>query len=357
MQRLWKLTNDLTAQLVFNRSATLELKQQLATLQSAATGHAPIYAISGNRDPGDYQLRLENERLREENLQLQEQLREYERWMEFIMGKFRLQNLAMAQCRKESMEEAYKVAEQGGEAAMRLQEENALLQSRLADLSAVARKAINEEYYTTETVIESLETENRCLREMLGLAEGGNGAFMGRFSFHVDEDDDEDALRRHRRNRVSFPSTSTGSDNEQLSPRPLEQETHMQPLSQPQPQPLSEQSPWQYNQHCRFVLETPVPLSVQTGLRSPTSTISTSPRSLSSMSPSTSTPSPSWSPSTSTSSPTMASSAPYSPEEQFKSISPPLDGTIGRGSMRYKSQRGKITINTNVGSPNANQER
>ncbi|KAG0213625.1 hypothetical protein B0O80DRAFT_500163 [Mortierella sp. GBAus27b] len=198
MQRLWKLTNDLTAQLVFNRSATLELKQQLATLQSAATGHAPIYAISGNRDPGDYQLRLENERLREENLQLQEQLREYERWMEFIMGKFRLQNLAMAQCRKESMEEAYKVAEQGGEAAMRLQEENALLQSRLADLSAVARKAINEEYYTTETVIESLETENRCLREMLGLAEGGNGAFMGRFSFHVDEDDDEDALRRHR---------------------------------------------------------------------------------------------------------------------------------------------------------------
>lgn len=33
MQKLWKLTNELTAQLVFNRNATLELKQQLADLQ------------------------------------------------------------------------------------------------------------------------------------------------------------------------------------------------------------------------------------------------------------------------------------------------------------------------------------
>lgn len=29
----------------------------------------------------------------EENAQLQEQVREYERWMEFIMTKFRLQNV------------------------------------------------------------------------------------------------------------------------------------------------------------------------------------------------------------------------------------------------------------------------
>lgn len=41
----------------------------------------------------DVSLRIANERLMEENAQLQEQVREYERWMEFIMTKFRLQNV------------------------------------------------------------------------------------------------------------------------------------------------------------------------------------------------------------------------------------------------------------------------
>jgi hypothetical protein len=41
----------------------------------------------------DVSLRIINERLMEENAQLQEQVREYERWMEFIMTKFRLQNV------------------------------------------------------------------------------------------------------------------------------------------------------------------------------------------------------------------------------------------------------------------------
>ncbi|KAF9353819.1 hypothetical protein BGX34_011363 [Mortierella sp. NVP85] len=207
MQKLWKLTNELTAQLVFNRNATLELKQQLAALQSAAVGRPPAIAVSGygDHDHTDYKLRIANERLRDENMQLQEQVREYERWIEFIMGKFRLQSFAMAQSRRESMQEAYRMTEQGEETAMRLREENTLLQTRLSDLGAAARKAIHEEYYTTETVIESLETENRCLREMLGLAEGGNGAFTGRISLHLDEDDEEDRLRRHR-NRVSFPN-------------------------------------------------------------------------------------------------------------------------------------------------------
>ena len=43
----------------------------------------------------DWSLRIANERLQEENAQLQEQLREYERWMEFIMSKFRLQNVRL----------------------------------------------------------------------------------------------------------------------------------------------------------------------------------------------------------------------------------------------------------------------
>ncbi|KAF9944032.1 hypothetical protein BGZ70_005136, partial [Mortierella alpina] len=181
MQKLWKLTNELTAQLVFNRNATLELKQQLADLQEK-TRQAPLVASSfraqhnngGNgSDPPDYKLRIANERLREENSQLQEQVREYERWMEYIMTKFRLQNFAMAQTRRESMHEAYKMTEQGNEVAMRLQEENTLLQARLSELGNVARKAIHEEqYFTTETLIESLESENRTLREMLGVAEG-----------------------------------------------------------------------------------------------------------------------------------------------------------------------------------------
>jgi hypothetical protein len=41
----------------------------------------------------DVSLRIANERLMEENAQLQEQVREYERWMEYIMTKFRLQNV------------------------------------------------------------------------------------------------------------------------------------------------------------------------------------------------------------------------------------------------------------------------
>jgi hypothetical protein len=42
VQKLWKLTNELTAQLVFNRNATLELKQQLADLQVRESRAVPM---------------------------------------------------------------------------------------------------------------------------------------------------------------------------------------------------------------------------------------------------------------------------------------------------------------------------
>ncbi|KAI7828951.1 hypothetical protein BC939DRAFT_490561 [Gamsiella multidivaricata] len=188
VQKLWKLTNELTAQLVFNRNATLELKQQLADLQAkTAQSSYPIsvvhnVALHATQEHTDISLRIANERLMEENSQLQEQLREYERWMEYIMAKFRLQN----------------------ELAVRLQEENTTLQARLADVGAVARRAISEEYYNTESIIEMLEIENQGLREMLGVA-SDNFAPMA---------------VRHPGNRVSFPSTgsyvpSSGSDREQ----------------------------------------------------------------------------------------------------------------------------------------------
>ncbi|KAG0342271.1 hypothetical protein BG004_005709, partial [Podila humilis] len=185
MQKLWKLTNELTAQLVFNRNATLELKQQLADLQAkAADITIPISeeaAACYNKEHADVNLRIANERLVEENSQLQEQVKEYERWMEFIMAKFRLQN----------------------ELAMRLQEENAMLQARLADVGVMARKVINDDYYNTEVIIESLEMENQGLREMLGVA----------------SDTVLPHVPRHAGNRVSFPSTgsymaSSGSDRE-----------------------------------------------------------------------------------------------------------------------------------------------
>ncbi|KAF9313220.1 hypothetical protein BG003_005482 [Podila horticola] len=205
MQKLWKLTNELTAQLVFNRNATLELKQQLADLQAKTVDMSiPISSevAFNSQELADINLRIANERLVEENLQLQEQVKEYERWMEFIMTKFRLQNFAMAQTRKEAMHEAYRMAEQEGELAARLQEENAMLQARLADVGVMARKIINEEYYNTEALIESLEMENQGLREMLGVAS-----------------DNIHPVTRHSGNRVSFPSTgsymaSSGSDRE-----------------------------------------------------------------------------------------------------------------------------------------------
>ncbi|KAF9125032.1 hypothetical protein BGW39_007730 [Mortierella sp. 14UC] len=208
MQKLWKLTNELTAQLVFNRNATLELKQQLADLQ-AKTAQGSVHvaqdvAVYSNQEYADVSLRIANERLMEENAQLQEQVREYERWMEYIMTKFRLQNFAMAQSRKEAMQEAYRMAEQEGELAQQLQEENAALQARLVDVGAVARKAINEEYYNTESALETLEIENQGLREMLGIA----------------TDYRHPIAARNPGNRVSFPSTgsyvaSSGSDQEQ----------------------------------------------------------------------------------------------------------------------------------------------
>ncbi|KAF9427533.1 hypothetical protein BGZ94_004736 [Podila epigama] len=109
----------------------------------------------------------------------------------------------MAQTRKEAMHEAYSMAEQEGELAVRLQEENAMLQARLADVGVMARKVINEDFYNTEALIESLEMENQGLREMLG----------------VSAEDTQDLLARHAGNRVSFPSTgsymaSSGSDRE-----------------------------------------------------------------------------------------------------------------------------------------------
>ncbi|KAF9907943.1 hypothetical protein EC991_010383 [Linnemannia zychae] len=426
MQRLWKLTNELTAQLVFNRSATLELKQQLAELQAQTTsaslapasGYGPS---SSTRESQDYALRIANERLREENLQLQEQVNEYERWMEYIMTKFRLQNLAMAQTRKESMQEASKMAEQGSEAAYRLQEENTVLQARLADLGSVARKAIHEEYYTTESLIESLETENRSLREMLGVAEGGRGPVSGRLGFFVgnhglqdgDEEDDYEGLR-NRASRVSFPSTagsvvaSSESDREQQLQEPYQQ-------SQPQHQyatltrrsasdggvgtsagigfgrqPLSPTTPMR-NSGSGLA-----PLTVHTGLRSPTATATSTAASSSSLSsPGTSTPSrsvsglssatsptsPSWSSSTSASSSALASPTfQQDPSRRMVSISPPLDPppqlddvagaalvgtreqsilgatpvsvTVGQGQQQ-KSQRGKMTINTKLGGHSA----
>ncbi|KAF9981189.1 hypothetical protein BGZ75_007550 [Mortierella antarctica] len=208
MQKLWKLTNELTAQLVFNRNATLELKQQLADLQAKTAVQGSVTIASDttptkSQEHADYTLRIANERLMEENSQLQEQLREYERWMEYIMAKFRLQNFAMAQSRKEAMHEAYRMAEQEEELTHRLQEENAILQARLVEVGAIARKAITDECYNTESIIETLERENQGLREMLGVA----------------ADHANIMATPHPGNRVSFPSTgsymaSSGSDRE-----------------------------------------------------------------------------------------------------------------------------------------------
>ncbi|KAF9955684.1 hypothetical protein BGZ72_003507 [Mortierella alpina] len=374
MQKLWKLTNELTAQLVFNRNATLELKQQLADLQEK-TRQAPLVAssfraqhYSGGNDPPDYKLRIANERLREENSQLQEQVREYERWMEYIMTKFRLQNFAMAQTRRESMHEAYKMTEQGNEVAMRLQEENTLLQARLSELGNVARKAIHEEqYFTTETLIESLESENRTLREMLGVAEGGVGPIAGRIHFREDEDDeDEDGMRRAG-NRVSFPSTGTGS-NVASSGSDHEQQRRPQRGRPEQPR-----SPRQHrSQGTRSGLKSPVsPLTVHTGvLRSPKSTSSSASTETSSSSPrsagSSTSPS-SWSVSTSASSSTVVSPKmrPQDSDHQIKSISPVLEGgesTITSGSPKADGEgkqpdrRSKIAVSTILVSPTESKE-
>ncbi|KAG0000772.1 hypothetical protein BGZ80_010108 [Entomortierella chlamydospora] len=352
MQRLWKLTNELTAQLVFNRNAALELKQQLIDLQGKASGRPPIISAFGYQDRSDHSLRIENERLREENLQLQDQVREYERWMEYIMGKFRLQNFAMAQSRKESMQEAYKMAEQGGEAAMRLQEENTMLHTRISNLGAIARKAIHEEYYTTESLIESLEAENRGLREMLGVAEGGNGPVTGGLNFY-----NEDGVRLGA-NRVSFPSTgsgsypaSSGSDHEEPVTEHRQRRQHRQGQQQQQQSPSS---PGQPDQNHSSAIKAPMPLSVQTGLRSPISSLG-SPQSLPPLSSATSPTSPSWSSSTSTPSSVLGSPLFDASTDQFKSISPPLDGTGTQNDKKQRNHRGKITINTNLGSPKANK--
>jgi len=65
MQKLWKLTNELTAQLVFNRNATLELKQQLADLQvqlhngilSWTQGSCPVFFSTFGLGPSSNMIR------------------------------------------------------------------------------------------------------------------------------------------------------------------------------------------------------------------------------------------------------------------------------------------------------------
>lgn len=328
----------------------------------------------------------------------------------------------MAQTRKESMQEANKMAEQGNEATHRLQEENSALQTRLADLGSVARKAIHEEYYTTESLLESLETENRSLREMLGVAEGGKGPISGRLDFFVGnhglqyEDEYDEGLRNSRGSRVSFPSTagsvvaSSESDREQ-PPQPLQGQQQHQTLTRRAGsdsgmgvglgagrQPLSPTAAMRSSSNS--ATSGPEPLTVQTGLRSPTTTpttaktqsslsspvASTTSRSASGLSSATSPTSPSWSSSTSASSSALASPTfQQDPSRRMVSISPPLDpsdeipthaalgigggGGGGRqegllnttptaavssmfsavGGQHQKNQRGKMTINTKLG--------
>lgn len=318
------------------------------------------------------------------------------------------------------MQEASKMAEQGNEAAYRLQEENSALQSRLADLGSVARKAIHEEYYTTESLIESLETENRSLREMLGVAEGGRGPVSGRLDFFVGshglqyEDEYGEGLRDNRGSRVSFPSTSGSVVASSESDRELPQ----QPQQQGQQHPLTRRtgsdsgvgvggvgrqplSPTAAMRSSITHSSGPGPLTVQTGLRSPTATptttttpsslsspvASTPSRSVSGLSSATSPTSPSWSSSTSASSSALASPIfQQDPSRRLVSISPPLDPVDdvlptgaqdvagGGGSMRQqdalssaptttspsavvagqqKNQRGKMTINTKLGGHSA----
>ncbi|KAG0235099.1 hypothetical protein BGW42_005892 [Actinomortierella wolfii] len=203
MQTLWKLTNDLTTQLVFNRNATLELKQQLADLKAKITSGSytisddiPASTHPSGKAHAEESLRIANERLTEENIQLQEQLREYERWIEYIMTKFRLQNFAMVHSRKEVMQEAYKIIEQERELNNQLRAENAALQQRLVQVGSIARRAINDEYYKTETLVEMLMVENQGLREMLGVAESNSNV-------------DQNMESRQPGYRVSFPSTGS----------------------------------------------------------------------------------------------------------------------------------------------------
>ncbi|KAG0057678.1 hypothetical protein BGZ83_005617 [Gryganskiella cystojenkinii] len=333
MQRLWKLTNELTAQLVFNRSATLELKQQLAELQDRTPqGLAPI--LGANRNAQDYRLRIDNERLQEENNQLQEQIREYERWMEYIMTKFRLQN----------------------EAAVRLQEENVALQARLTDLGAVARRVMHEEYYTTESLIESLETENQNLREMLGVAEVSEGQFR-----------EGDSTSDRRENRVSIPSTDPGSHVASSGSEPD------QPRSPVQERAAAGQTAEHLTRNrktgagVKLTRRNPArALSVETGVvrsspsPSPATTVVAealspksplSPRSPRSMS------SPSWSSSTSASSSLLSSPDRMDPSSmRFKTMSPPLEESDARAQGEFGpitlggGRQGMIRLNTQSGT-------
>ena len=327
------------------------------------------------------------------------------------------------------MQEVSKMAEQGNEAAYRLQEENSVLQSRLADLGSVARKAIHEEYYTTESLIESLETENRSLREMLGVAEGGRGPVSGRLDFFVgnhglqDEDEYDEGLRNSRGSRVSFPSTSgsvvASSESDRELPQQPQHQGQQHPLTRRTRsnsgvgvggvgrQPLSPTTAMRSSSGNSIMHSSgPAPLTVQTGLCSPTTPTttttpsslsspiaSTSSRSVSGVSSATSPTSPSWSSSTSASSSALASPIfQQDPSRRLVSISPPLDpaddvlltgaqGGAGGGeggggeSMRQqdvlgtaptaasplvagvagqqKNQRGKMTINTKLGGHSA----
>lgn len=259
------------------------------------------------------------------------------------------------------------MTEQGNEVAMRLQEENTLLQARLSELGNVARKAIHEEqYFTTETLIESLESENRTLREMLGVAEGGMGPVAGRIHFGGEEDDeDEDGMRRAG-NRVSFPSTGTGSN---VASSGSDHEQQRLPQRGRPEQPRSPRQ--QRNQGTRSGLKSPVsPLTVQTGVLRSSSSASSSVSPATSSSPrsggSSTSPS-SWSVSTSTSSSTVVSPKmrPHDSAQQIKPISPisgDVDSTTTNESPRASGEekqygrRSKIAANTTLLSPVESKE-
>ncbi|RUS22346.1 hypothetical protein BC937DRAFT_89619 [Endogone sp. FLAS-F59071] len=233
IQRLWKLTNELSAQTASNRELNQSLKAQVVDVKTRAerkifdgeldeeddglegigkshsffhsladgtyelicysidgtipTDQTSTFAASGPAsNPAllrKYQelqrqhkaVVTQNQFLEQENAQLQVLVKDYEAGLEIVTKKFRTHTHA-AQQSKFLMQRDYEaLLEEERRTTSTILADNLAMQHSLSQLAALIRQAYDADNdLPSNTLVEQLLVENQSLREMLGITEQGN---------------------------------------------------------------------------------------------------------------------------------------------------------------------------------------
>jgi hypothetical protein len=212
LQKLWKLTLDLSNQLAANRDLAAGLKTQVTDVKTRAEAKilpgfqienfdidSPITSspldptdlsvpqggqVNGNYDLGTtaqrhYELQRQhkaviahNQYLEQECLQLQHLVRDLEQGLELVMGRVRVHAHNTTTTTLSLTRHYQLLMAQEQQKTNALLSQNLTLQGQLSHLGSKMRDAYEGELEPDSSIeIERLRVENACLREMLNIAE------------------------------------------------------------------------------------------------------------------------------------------------------------------------------------------